>query len=296
MKKYILAAITVLCAAGVKASVIQPDTIIKVTDVREVVITESPRGVNYIINGTAADSAMSINYTQIYAPDAMVRTRQSRNFHLSDITAATSVGGSRWDIFIGGLGLGMVCAPGAPDEMQFEPAKSFEINWLYALGLRYNIPWNADIRLGMGFVWRNYRSTVAGLRMVSGDMNVRFEPWAEGGTGCNTAIKTFAMQFPLIYTQKTGVNILGNQLSVSAGAVLNVSTYASVKNGWLDTSGQKVRECFHGVGQRKVTVDFIGVVGTHPVSAFVRYSPQSVLTGDVSPRFKSLSAGLMFLF
>lgn len=42
MKKYILAAITVLCAAGVKASVIQLDTIIKVTDVREVVITESP--------------------------------------------------------------------------------------------------------------------------------------------------------------------------------------------------------------------------------------------------------------
>lgn len=296
MKKYILAAITVLCAAGVKASVVQPDTIIKATDVREVVITESTSGVNYIVNGTAADSTMTIYYTQLYTPDAMVRTRQSRNFHLSDITAATSVGGSRWDIFLAGLGLGMVCAPGAPAEMQLEPAKSFEINWLYALGVRYNIPWNADVQLGMGFVWRNYRSTVAGLRMVSGDMNVRFEPWAEGSTGCNTAIKTFAMQFPLIYRQKTGVSILGNQLSVSAGAVLNVSTYASVKNGWIDTSGQKVRECFHGVGQRKVTVDFIGVVGTHPVSAFVRYSPQNVLTGDVSPRFKSLSAGLMLLF
>lgn len=295
MKKYILAAIAVLCAAGVRASVAQPDTIIKATEVREVVITESPRGVNYSVHGTAADSSMTIYYTQLYAPDATVRTRQSRSFHLSDISAAT-VGRSRWDIFMAGLGLGMVCAPGAPVEMQLEPAKSFEINWLYALGVRYNTPWNADVQLGMGFVWRNYRSTVAEQRMVSGDMNVRFEPWAEGSTGRNTAIKTFAMQFPLIYRQKTGVNILGNRLTFSAGAILNVSTYASVKSGWIDPAGQKVRECFHGVGQRKVTVDFIGIVGTHPLSAFVRYSPQSVLAGDASPRFKSLSAGLMFLF
>lgn len=296
MKKYILAAVAMLCAAGARASVAQPDTIIKINDASKVVITESPRGVNYNVLGAASDSAMVFNYTQHYSPDARVRTRQSRSFHFYSISYPAGLGNSRWDIFTAGLGLGMVSAPGAPAGMQLELGKSFEINWLNAIGVRYRTPWNANVSLGMGFAWRNYRSTTALARMVPHDGNVCFEPWAEGSNGHHTAIKVFSMQFPLLYTQFAGVDILGSNLLFSAGAVLGVSTYASVKNGWTDQSGQAVRECFHGVGQRKVTVDFLGVAGTHLVGVYVRYSPQSVLTGEISPRFSSLSFGLMLAF
>lgn len=293
MNKYILAAVAIASAAGVRASVVQPDTLIKVNDVKEVVITESPRGVNYSVQGTQADSAMTIYYTQLYAPDARVSTHQSRVFHFS---ASAGIGCSRWDVFIGGLGLGMVSAPGAPKNMQLEMGKSFEINWLYALGLRYRTSWDAHLSLGMGFVWRNYRSTVALRRMMAGNMNVDFGLWEPGSTGRHTAIKTFAMQFPLIYKQNTRVNILGSRLYCAAGAILGVSTYASVKSGWTDSDGQNVRECFHGVGQRKVTVDFMAMAGAGFIGAYVRYSPMDVLAGDASPRFKSLTAGLMFFF
>lgn len=293
MKKYILAAAAVICAAGLRASAIAPDTLMKVSDAHRVIITESPEGLNYTIQGSDADSSLVFSYTQPYSPNSRVHSKQSKEFHFGN---SASLGNSRWDIFTAGLGLGMISATGAPAGMQLEMGKSFEINWLYALGVRYRTTWNADLSLGMGFAWRNYRSTVAPLRMVSGDMNVGFEPWAEGSTGRHTAIKVFTMQFPLMYTQLTNVKIFGNRLKASAGAVLNVSTYASVKNGWTDTDGQSVRECFHGVGQRKATVDFIGVVGTQPLSVYLRYSPQSVLAGNTSPRFKSLSVGLMLLF
>lgn len=292
-KHYILAAITIISAIAAQASEIQPDTLIKVTDVREVIITESPRGVNYSVHGTETDSATTIYYTQLYTPDAHVRTHQSRDFHF---TASAGIGCSRWDIFLSGLGLGMVSAPGAPGDMQLEMGKSFEINWLYALGLRYRTTWDANISIGIGFVWRNYRSTIATRRMVTGDNNIDFLPWEDDATARHTAIKTFAIQFPLIYKQHTPINILGSKLYCAAGAILGASTYASVKNGWTDAQGQKVRECYHGVGQRKFTVDLIAIAGTGYISAYIRYSPQNVLIGQASPQFKSLTAGLMFFF
>lgn len=295
MKSYILGVLTALCAFSANAaSEQQADTIIKVTDVRKVVITESANGVNYSVQGTEADSSMSVSYTQAYSPDSRVRSKQSREFHF--MNSIKRVCSHHWEVFMGGLGLGMVSAPGAPASMELEMGKSFEINWLHALAVGYRAPWNARISLGMGFAWRNYRSTTASMRMVPENNVVGFKPWEEGATGRHTAIKTFSMQFPLLYTQYTRVKLPSGTLNAAAGAVLNVSTYASVKNGWNNTDGEKVNECFHGVGQRKVSVDLLGVISAGYLGAYVRYSPQSVLSGTNSPKFKSFSVGLMLMF
>ncbi|MDE5643614.1 MAG: hypothetical protein K2I56_09000 [Muribaculaceae bacterium] len=293
MKKIILAAAVSFCAVNTYASALEPDTILKVNGAHTVVIAESSEGVTYSVQGSESDSTMLFNYTQKYTPDSQVHTRQSREFHFGDYAG---FGDGRWDLVSGGLGFGMVSAAGAPDEMMLEMGKSFEISILNALALKYRPATQTEITFGLGFIWRNYRSTTAPLRMVSGDMNVCFGPWPAGSIGRHTAIKTFAMQFPLMLSQNLGVNVLGSRLKVSAGAILNVSTYASVKSGWTDISGEKVRECLHGVGQRKVSVDFMALFGTYMLSAYVRYSPQTVLTGDVSPRFRTLSAGIMLAF
>ena len=72
--------------------------------------------------------------------------------------------------------------------------------------------------------------------------------------------------------------------------MINFNTYASIKTRY-NKDGVKMKEIEKNINQRKITFDWMGVIDTHEVDLYIKYSPNDVLKeGNV--KFRSLTFGL----
>jgi len=288
------AAAAVVASASVQAD---PDTVMSVSNPRNVLITENPGGVSVTVNGTADDPVFRATFTEQYPDDAVVRTSQK----FSEPWSSYRLTHSDWTVNMGGLMFGMVAAPGAPGGMGVEMAKSFEIGLAEALTVGYRAPGDTHtVTAGIGFTWRNYRTTLGCRYMSSADgQGVVVESWPADVQGRFARLKIFSLTFPILYEYRFPFSIPGasTRLALKGGVILNWNSHGSVKSAWTDADGRDVTYTSNSIGQRKFSVDFMLAVKPMPiVGVYCKYSPMDVLKSGYGPSFRTLSAGLIFMF
>lgn len=280
----------------------EPDTVLSVTDSRSVVITESPSGLTVKVRGSADDPEFVSVYNQAYGDSSVVKShRKELDIPVGLEWVGASWTGRTWSCISGGIGIGFVDAvtksgAGLPSQM----GKSFEIQWLYVIGVKYRFCKNSSLTLGVGVDWRNFRTSLSdeAFRPVTPDGGaISVQPYPDGVIAKGSRVKVFSVMFPLMYQQSLPVRVPGNgRLGFFAGPVASLNTHASVRTKWIGAGGNNMDECCSNIGQRFFTVDFMaGIRFCGFANVYFRYSPQTVLKGD-SPQFRSLSTGIMLSF
>lgn len=283
---YILTAILSLAAAAATAQ--EPaDTLMRATDV-DVVITESAAGLR--IDATGDD--ITLTHTERYPDNATIHSSQSR----LRMPSACLGGNSRvrWDIISSSLMFGFSGTTGAPEALDLEMGKSLEISWLNVLAVRCDLrAIHSSVSLGVGFGWRNFRTTT-GMRLVrSVDGPIGYLPFADDVTPKYSRLKVFSLSVPVLYTVNFSLPRL-RHLGLQLGPVVNFNTHASIESRWLDADGRKQTQSIKNPGQRRVSVDLYAALRfCQAVGIYVRYSPQSVLRRSPAVDFTPLSTGFV---
>lgn len=294
MKRYIFLA--ALVYAGSTASInannnIAADTLVNVTTPSSLLITETPQGITLNIKGSDDNSSSTILIAD-YNDNATVSVNQWTHRFQAFTSKGCAIGvkaKSGWDVISGGLNIGLVNSLNQPEGMNLQWAKSFEISWLNTFAVRYSHK-SIAVSLGIGLDWRNYNTTTRKHYMVP-DINtgIATTPYPEGVTPGNSRIKIFSLGFPLLYTQK----IPGTSFSLTAGAIFNLNTHASLKTSYKNEAGNHIEEYSEGISHRRCSFDIYGSIQLfNGVGIYARYSPQSVLSGASVPKFRPLSIGI----
>lgn len=190
----------------------------------------------------------------------------------------------------GGLGIGFDDARDAPQNLNVNMANSAELFIDHVAGVRYR-PWrdNFSILVGIGFGWRNYRMT--GLnRFVKDGANLKIEDYPEGAEPKFSRIKLFNFCVPIMLNED-----FGKHFSISAGAVVNLNTHASMKTRYYQ-EGLLITDKTDNIHPKKITVDFMGVITFRNVGVYAKYSPMKVLDTTFGPSFKHCSVGAIFCY
>lgn len=289
--------LTLVTAASAAATPEQPDTLFNITDAGKLLITESPEGVSVkVIKPEAEGDTVTEILTRSFDEPTTVNLRR----WTTPLSASKGHGMSRWEFCIGGPGIGWTSAQGQPDGLGVEMSKSLEISWLNALSLRYSMPWKwSTLSIGLGFDWRNYRISTSGVRFTpDGYGRTGYGPYPEGVTPHGSRLKVFSIGIPVLWTQGVPVKWLdGAPFDFSVGAVFNYNSHASLLTKWTEPDGRKAEQKSNHIGHRRFSIDLIALLKIGwGLNAYVRYSPQTVLRGAGQPKFRPLSAGLIFLY
>lgn len=279
----------------------EPDTIMSVTDGQTIIITESSAGLTVKVSGRSDDPDFVSVYTQPYRDGAVVKSRQTLFETPIGVTwVGNSQSGREWSCVSGGLGVGVVDAvtasgSGLPSQM----GKSFELQWLYVLGVKYRFLHNSSLNLGVGIDWRNFRTTLSSeaFRPLSAEGGaIAVMPYPDDVESRGSQVKVFSVMFPLMYQLTLPVKVPGGRLGVFGGPIASLNTHASVCTKWTTREGINMSESNSNIGQRFFTIDFMaGIRFCGFANIYVRYSPQTVLKNP-SPQFRSLSTGVLLTF
>lgn len=151
---------------------------------------------------------------------------------------------------------------------------------LIGLGYLFNHR-RSQLSIGVGFNWTNYHlrkpnffirsdNGVLGVENFIGDLDKHY-----------SSLTVRSMQFPLMYNQS-----LGKKWNLTTGVIFNWNYYADFGNSYSqDMSNYSVTT--HGLHQRKVAFDYLGMVSWHGLGLYFRYAPQSVLKAGFGPEMKN---------
>lgn len=281
--------LTLALAALPAAAALPEDTVVTVTRPDSVILLQSDSTVHLSIYGREDDDTYRFDYDKKFNPEGRVVTHQKTSgldFTLPFLRPEGQRGKSYFSM--GGVGFGFVNALGAPDPMNVNMAASYEVFADLLTYGRYVGP-HADLSIGFGINWRNYRMNGRTRFVMNGDC-IGLSPYPDGADIDFSRIKVFSLTFPFRYTQH-----LSKHFTYSLAAILNVNTYASLKTHYT-LDGEKHHSVFKDIRQTPVTVDFMGQVQFHSVGLYVKYSPCRMLNTDFGPDFSHLSAGITLFY
>ena len=186
------------------------------------------------------------------------------------------------------ISAGLVSGQGAPSGLDIDFGKSVEITWhaFHAIVKMKDSPWNFST--GLWFNWKNYRMT-GDLRFDKVGSDVVMIPYPEGSDPKFSRVHTLSYQFPLLVHYKT------RNIKLAAGALLNINGHGSLKTRFYDAEGHKHKDRDRNVHLNSFTTDILGIVSFRNfMGAYVKYSPCNVLDTHRGPKFRGLSAGLIW--
>ena len=281
--------LTLALAALPAAAALPEDTVVTVTRPDSVILLQSDSTVHLSIYGREDDDTYRFDYDKKFSPEGRVVTHQKTSgldFTLPFLRPEGQRGKSYFSM--GGVGFGFVNALGAPEPMNVNMAASYEVFADLLTYGRYVGP-HADLSIGFGINWRNYRMNGRTRFVMNGDC-IGLSPYPDGADIDFSRIKVFSLTFPFRYTQH-----LSKHFTYSLAAILNVNTYASLKTHYT-LDGEKHHRVFKDIRQTPITVDFMGQVQFHSVGLYVKYSPCRMLNTDFGPDFSHLSAGITLFY
>ena len=281
MKKIVLSIIMTVVALSMGAAN-TADTTATFIRPMAVTIAESPSGVKVgVVDSDTVSTVFECN-----AGENSTR-RTSQQYTVISV-------GHNWSLIVSGLTLGFVTTPGC-GEGAVEGGKSLELGILNALGIRRELSSKAGISLGIGFDWRNYRST-KGLLYVPDGGSIRVSHIPAGTDYRFSRLKVFSVQFPLLFSVGFDSPLAGVKPSLSVGPVFCWNPHGSVKSSWREEDGTVSTFTSNSIGQRKFTIDLYAKASLGVVGLYLRYSPYKTLPGATAPDFRPLSAGMTLLF
>lgn len=286
-----IAAIATMSTASVQEAIHDTDTVLSVSNASKVTVTESPAGVTVRIDGTDDDPGYQSTFTRAYSSESTVKSTQ----HITHtINYTNNQSPYHWDVISGGWGIGFAGTTGGaiPAAM----GKSFEFQWLYMIGARYNLP-HANLSFGLGLDWRNYKISVSGSRFIRSETGgVATAPYPDGVISRGSQIKIASLTLPVIWEQTLPVSLFGHHLQLAGGAILNWNYHGSIMSKWLDGDSNETEESSTSIGQHRFSVDLIGMMRVCSWAGFYfKYSPMTVLDSR-STGFNPFSTGIVVLY
>ncbi len=298
-KLSLLLALAALTNAAVAANPLsQNDTIVDVRHARRVVMTDNDSILTFSVQGSAADSSYSFNYTKVYRDDqsSLIYERASKwDFSIGTGSDAIVIGkrskkkeGGKY-ISMGGIGFGMVTALGAPAEMEVDMSASYEI-FVDFLGMGYRTADGKNVfYAGIGGNWRNWRMT-GRKQFVKQGTDILVADYPEGAAIDFSRIKVYSFTVSASYGRR-----FGRAIDASLTAMLHFNTYASIKTKY-QLDGRSCEEFNKHIHQTPVSVSLQGGLKWKGVGLYVKYNPFNVLNSAFAPNFQSLSTGLTFAY
>ena len=192
------------------------------------------------------------------------------------------------------LGYGWAAPTNTPNGHGFAVFKSKE----FFLGLRYcYTPKKAmqTYSVGLWCDWRDYAVPKNNMMRENADNIVAFGEYPANVSETDSRIRIFSLSVPFLFTQKFGKK---SKCSFSLGPVVNFNVRGRINNEWTDDDVEW-ESSTKEIGQRPVTVDFMGILKGDGIGLYCKYSPMSVLksksaNGMENPQFHSLSLGFFF--
>lgn len=192
------------------------------------------------------------------------------------------------------LGYGWTAPTNTPQGHGFATFRSPE--WM--IGLRYCYTPKKGLQtysVGLWCNWRSYTVPRGNEIRKNADGIVTFGDYLANYSKTSSRIDIFSLSVPFLFTQKFGKK---SKSSFSLGPVVNFNLRGRINNEWTDDDinwEQGIKE----IGQRPVTVDFMGILKSDGFGLYCKYSPMTVLEsksahGVENPKFHSLSFGLFF--
>lgn len=268
----------------------QSDTILSVQNAKNITITENADGMKVVVKGNGDDDKYVSVFEEKYSKNVKLKSNAWNDF--SSVSLNSIKGGySSDDLVINGFCLGLVNANGAPSQAGFELGKSWEISLVNMIAYRHMFNSRTGISIGFGMDWRTYRNSKGTTRFMLDDAGkVVCGAFPEGVKPEGSQIKVVRVGFPIMWNQR-----IGSSSSFQLGAILNMTSHASVKSSWVSESGNRVNQYDGDINTRFFTVDLMGIYKFNRwVGIYGRWTPQSVLraSNNASPKFSTLSFGL----
>lgn len=271
-----------------------PDTLLRSESPSKVIIKESSEGTFIDIHGVDKNSLQTVVIE--YSPESKVSTSQKRKqyniFNFPYMQKGNNPRKDKWSLSSEGLCVGLTNAIGQTGGGGLQWSKSFEISWLNCLNINYEFS-RSKISFGLGFDWRNYKTTLDGKWLVpSGEKEF---DWGEAPEGAKTKfsrLKVFSLQLPLLYTWR----IPKSDLSLKLGPIACFNTYASIKGVYDDAQGNTHEFFTKSINKRPFSMDFFGSLTYHnTIGVYVRWSPMKVLKDPAPINFNPFTVGIAFL-
>ena len=299
MKKYILTlslavvATTAATANEINNNVESVDTMLSVKNVNHVVITESPEGIRVGVKGLDSDDQFQNSYVIPYESNAVIKSQQK-------FTMPFSLLSKHFDNVVGLLGgvhFGFTGAVGAPDFMDTQMGKSFEIGLDDLIFYRYKfgVAKRNSVQVGMSVNWRNYRMTGESRFAMADDGSVIITNYPDATNGCFSRIKVFSLAFPVSYAYISPVKAIGkSNLGFKLSAIFNWNSHASMLTKYELADGTKVKENYDHIGHQKISIDMMLSVQVAPsINLYFKYTPYNLFkSGSGSPEFQTISTGI----
>ena len=171
--------LTLALAALPAAAALPEDTVVTVTRPDSVILLQSDSTVHLSIYGREDDDTYRFDYDKKFSPEGRVVTHQKTSgldFTLPFLRPEGQRGKSYFSM--GGVGFGFVNALGAPDPMNVNMAASYEVFADLLTYGRYVGP-HADLSIGFGINWRNYRMN-GRTRFVMNGGCIGLSPYPDG--------------------------------------------------------------------------------------------------------------------
>ena len=187
--------------------------------------------------------------------------------------------------------LGLCYGAGADYKGPQSVGSSWEIMWTISELEKFGYGKHHGYSIGFGIDWRNFRMDGRSKFVKLGDGTIAEEKLPAGYNSDFSRIKVFSLIIPVMWKYRT------KQLSFGLGPVININTYASIKNRYWDADGQKHKEIFKKIHQRPITVDIMAELNIYRwFSIYGKFSPMTILNSTYAKdvNFQPVSFGIYF--
>ena len=189
------------------------------------------------------------------------------------------------------LGFGLCYGANADYKGPQSVGSSWEIMWTIAEIEKYGYGKHNGFSIGFGVNWRNFRIDGRSKFVKLDDGTITEEGLPAGYDNDFSRIKVFSLTIPVMWKYRT------KSVTFGLGPVLNINTYASIKNRFWDADGEKHKQMFKKIHQRPITVDIMAEVSFHNwFSIYGKFSPMTILNSTYANdvNFQPVSFGIYF--
>ena len=294
MKTLIVLAMSILAGCMNCLAQTNQDTTIVVNNAKKVTIEKSSHSMSVKVEGTAENP--SYFYSQQMEVDstaAVISKEKNTNwdFTIPFVNKKKKIKKNYYIVRDNtSIGIGMVNAANASDELNIDMGASFELLVDNLLKSNFHLTPSTSISLGLGATCRNYRMT-GNTRFVKEGNNLFLDKYPEGAEIKFSRLKTFSITIPLMIHQAITL-----RAALSVGPVVNINTYGSLKTRYI-LNDEKIHEKSKNIRQNSATIDYMAQIHLGEIGLYAKYSPSSVLNPEFGPKFSSFSAGICwFIF
>lgn len=277
MKKYFF--LLTLILAAVQMSAQNNDTVKVIDQPRQVIITETPTGVQMKVLGDKQDDTYT--YTVQHSTNDTVHTSQGSDWELNFPynLSFTKDKDHHWAIISSGFYMG-----GGIHHSWEMINNSFEIGLLNIAAINYSSNHGQDISLGVGIHHRSFSLKRPNMLMFDESTNVvstTLYPEVMEIKERTSNLNLWALQFPLLFRQK-----IYKSFAIRFGGIMNWNYKAHVNNHYI--IGKTTYDITQrGLKQNKITFDVIGGLTFSHTGIYFRFSPNEVFKKDYGPEIKN---------